>query len=110
MVPDFRVDALVEAARAVPRAAVGHRGSAELKLSDAELRSVVDALVAAGRFGRRGHRVWLHGHLPSLDAETRERIDRLLDARSGRRCTAARGGRGPVGHSAAADRAAAAIR
>jgi len=30
MAADFRVDALVDAARAVPRAAAGHRGSAEL--------------------------------------------------------------------------------
>jgi hypothetical protein len=79
MAADFRVDALVDAARAVPRAAAGHRGSVELTLTDAELRGVVDALVSAGRLERRGHRVRLRGQLPQLDAEMRARVDRLLD-------------------------------
>jgi hypothetical protein len=79
MAPDFRVDALVDAARAVPRAAAGHRGSAELALTDAELRSIVDDLVHAGRLERRGHRVRLRDLRPSLDAETRRRVERLLE-------------------------------
>jgi hypothetical protein len=79
MAADFRVDALVDAARAVPRAAAGHRGSAELTLTDAELRHVADALVAAGRLARRGHRVWLPDHRPQLDSEMRARVDQLLD-------------------------------
>jgi hypothetical protein len=79
MATDFRVDALVDAARAVPRASAGHRGSAELAMSDAELRAVVDALVAAGRIERRGHRVRLRDYRPVFDPETRERVDRLLE-------------------------------
>ena len=79
MAADFRVDALVDAGRAVPRAAAGHRGSAALVLTDAELRSVVDALVASGRMERRGHRVRLRDHEPAFDAETRQRVDRLLE-------------------------------
>jgi hypothetical protein len=78
MVPDVRLDAVVQAARATPRAAAGHRGSAELTLTDAELRSVLDALVASGRLARRGHRVRLRDHRPQLDVEMRERVDRLL--------------------------------
>jgi hypothetical protein len=78
MVPDFRVDAVIEAARAVPRATTGHRGSAELTLADAELQAVIDALVAGGRIGRRGHRVWLRGQRPEVDPETRQRVDQLL--------------------------------
>ncbi|HEX3218893.1 MAG TPA: hypothetical protein VHU77_02525 [Candidatus Limnocylindria bacterium] len=76
---DFRVDALVDAARAVPRAASGHRGSAALVLTDAELRSVVEELVASGRMERHGHRVRLRNHQPAFDAETRQRVDRLMD-------------------------------
>ena len=79
MVPDFRLDAVVSAARAVPRAAAGHRGSTELTLTDAELRSVLDALVRTGRVVRRGHRVSLRDNEPRLDEEMRERVDRLLD-------------------------------
>jgi hypothetical protein len=79
LVPDFRVDALVDAARTVPRAAAGHRGSVELTLSDAELRSVVDVLVDAGRLQRRGHRVRLRDHQPRLDGEMRARVEQLLD-------------------------------
>src|SRR6185437_13578639 len=79
MAADFRVDALVDAARAVPRATAGHRGSVELTLTDAQLRDVVDALVAAGQLARRSHRVWLRGHRPQLDGEMQARVDRLLD-------------------------------
>jgi len=78
MVPDFRVDAVIEAARAVPRATAGHRGSAELTSTDVELRAVMDGLVAGGRVARRGHRVWLRGQRPQLDPEMRQRVDQLL--------------------------------
>jgi hypothetical protein len=78
MAADFRVDAVVEAARAVPRAPSGHRGSTELRLSDADLRTVVDALVSAGRFSRRGHRVRLADHQPTLERADRERVEQLL--------------------------------
>jgi hypothetical protein len=79
MARDFRVDTVVEAARAVPRAAAGHRGSVVLVLTDDELRAVVDELVRAGRVERRGHRIRLREHRPALDPETRERVNRLLD-------------------------------
>jgi hypothetical protein len=79
MVPDFRLDAVVDAARTVPRAPSGHRGSADLTLTDAELRAVITALVGAGRLGQRGHRVWLHGQRPQLDAQMRDRVDQLLN-------------------------------
>ncbi|HET7520485.1 MAG TPA: hypothetical protein VFK61_02980, partial [Candidatus Limnocylindria bacterium] len=79
MAPDFRVDALVEAARAVPGATAGHRGGTPLTLTDGELRAIVDELVAARRFTRRGHRVQLAGQRPALDPDARERVDRLLD-------------------------------
>jgi hypothetical protein len=78
MAADFRVDAVIEAARAVPRAPSGHRGGAELTLSDADLRSVVDALVASGRFSRRGHRVRLANHQPALQPADRDRVEQLL--------------------------------
>ncbi|HEX6654596.1 MAG TPA: hypothetical protein VF153_00120 [Candidatus Limnocylindria bacterium] len=78
MVPDFRLDAVVAAARAVPRAAAGHRGSAELTVSDAQLRAVMDALVASGRVARVGHRVSLRDYQPRLDPNLRDRVDRLL--------------------------------
>jgi hypothetical protein len=78
LVADFRVDAVVEAARAVPRAAPGHRGSVVLALTDAELRDVLDGLVRAGRIRRRGHRVRVAGQPPALDAESQARVDRLL--------------------------------
>jgi hypothetical protein len=49
-----------------------------LTLADAELQAVIDALVAGGRVGRRGHRVWLRGQRPEVDPETRQRVDQLL--------------------------------
>ena len=79
MVADFRVDAVIQAARAVPRAAPGHRGSAELTASDAELRAVVDALVRSGRIDREGHRIRLPDQRAAVDAQMQERVDRLLD-------------------------------
>jgi hypothetical protein len=79
MKPDFRVDALMAAAREASRAAPGHRGAAPLELGDSALLGVVDGLVSAGKLARRGHRVRLAGHRPSLDPQQRERVDRLLD-------------------------------
>jgi hypothetical protein len=79
MKPDFRVDALMAAARVAPRASAGHRGSASLELDDPTLLSVVAALVSAGKLVRRGHRVRLADYRPKLDPELRERVERLLD-------------------------------
>jgi hypothetical protein len=77
---DLRVDTLVAELRAAePRRASGHRGALPLSLSDADLRGVVDGLVASGLMLRRGHRVRLADHAPPLDPIMRDRIDRLLD-------------------------------
>ena len=67
--------------RSVPRSLAAcrtHRGRQPLTLSDAELRSVVDGMVAAGALLRTGHRVQLPDGRPSLDPVMRERVDRLL--------------------------------
>lgn len=79
MQADVRVDTLLAAARSAPRPATGHRGATELTLDDDALRAVVDDLVASGTLARRGHRVWIPGHQPSMDAEMRERVDRLME-------------------------------
>jgi hypothetical protein len=79
MKPDVRVDALLVAVRAAPRPAPGHRGAAPLDLDDSALMAVIDGLVTGEQLVRRGHRVALAGHQPSLDPELRERVDRLLD-------------------------------
>ncbi len=79
MAADVRVDTVVGAVRATPRAAPGHRGSAPLALDDAGVRRVIDGMVAAGALVRRGHRVRLPQHRPRLDPVMRERADRLLD-------------------------------
>jgi hypothetical protein len=47
-------------------------------LTDAELRSVVDGMVAAGALLRTGHRVQLPDAGQSLDPIMRERVDQLL--------------------------------
>lgn len=76
---DVRVDTLVAETRAAePRGASGHRGSLPLAVSDADLRAVVDGLVASEALVRRGHRVRLADHAPGLDPIMRERVDRLL--------------------------------
>jgi hypothetical protein len=79
MKPDFRVDAVLAVVRSVPRAAPGHRGAARLELDDPALLEVVDGLVARGALARRGHRVRLPDHKVRLDAQLRERVERLLD-------------------------------
>jgi hypothetical protein len=76
---DIRVDALVGELRAgEPVRATGHRGRQPLTLTDGELRSVVDGMVAAGALLRSGHRVQLPDGAPSLDPIMRERVDQLL--------------------------------
>lgn len=78
---DVRVDALVRELHAgQPGRATGHRGRQPLTLSDGELRSVVDGMVAAGALQRTGHRVQLPGAGPSLDPVMRERVALLLAA------------------------------
>jgi len=77
--PDLRVDTLVGELRAAePHRASGHRGRQPLELSDGQLRSVVDRMVATGTLVRTGHRVQIPDAGPSLDPIMRERVDRLL--------------------------------
>ena len=76
---DVRVDTLVGELRAgEPGRATGHRGRQPLLLTDGQLRSVVDGMVAAGTLLRSGHRVQLPDGAPSLDPIMRERVDQLL--------------------------------
>ena len=78
--PDVRVDALIEAARAVPAGrAPGHRGAERLLLDDRAMLDVIDEMAQAGQLVRTGRRVRLPEHQPTLDAEMRARVDRLLD-------------------------------
>jgi len=76
---DVRVDTLVGELRAgEPGRATGHRGRQPLTLTDGELRSVVDGMVAAGTLLRSGHRVQLPDAGHSLDPIMQERVDQLL--------------------------------
>ena len=77
---DVRVDTLVGELRAgEPGRASGHRGRQPLLLTDGQLRSVVDGMVARGTLQRSGHRVQLpDGAAASLDPIMRERVDQLL--------------------------------
>jgi hypothetical protein len=76
---DLRVDTLVSELRdAEPGRPSGHRGQGPIKLSDGELRGVVDGLVAAGTLLRSGHRVRLPDAAPPLDPVMRQRVDELL--------------------------------
>ncbi|MEO8251014.1 MAG: hypothetical protein ABI978_00135 [Chloroflexota bacterium] len=78
---DLRVDNLVAELRAAePSRATGHRGQRPLSLSDADLRGVVDDMVAAGILRRQGHRVRLADGPAVLDPIMRDRVDRLIDA------------------------------
>ena len=77
--PDIRVDALLAELRAAePSGRSQHRGRQPLTLSDADLRTVVDAMVRSGTLGRRGHRVRLPDQGPWLEPAMQERVDRLL--------------------------------
>ena len=76
---DVRVDTLVGELRAgEPARATSHRGRQPLMLTDGELRSVVDGMVATGMLLRSGHRVQLPTGAPALDPIMRERVDQLL--------------------------------
>ncbi len=77
--PDFRVDSLIEAARAVPAGrSPRHRGAERLLLDDRQMLEVVEALARAGRVVQEGRRIRLAERAPSLDGEMRERVDRLV--------------------------------
>lgn len=77
---DVRVDRLVAEVRAAePSRPSSHRGRQPLTLSDAQLRSVVDELVASGALHRTGHRVSLSSRGPALDPTTGERLARLME-------------------------------
>jgi hypothetical protein len=79
MRPDLRVDSLVAEARAAePARPSRHRGRQPLTLTDAELRAVVDGLVASGALLRSGHRVRLTASEPTLEPIMGERVDRLM--------------------------------
>jgi hypothetical protein len=85
---DVRVDTLVGELRAgEPGQATGHRGRQPVKLTDGELRSVVDGMVVAGTLLRSGHRVRLPDAGRSLDPIMRERLDQLLITLSARGAT-----------------------
>jgi hypothetical protein len=76
---DLRVDTLVQELRdAEPAGRTAHRGQAPIILTDAELRAVVDGMVADGTLLRTGHRVRLPDAQSALDPVMRERVDRLL--------------------------------
>lgn len=77
--PDVRVDRLIGDLRAAdPSRPSAHRGRQPLTLTDGELRTVVDELVASGALLRLGHRVRLAGRAPALDPVMDERVRRLL--------------------------------
>ena len=77
--PDVRIDPLIAELRAAePSRPTHHRGQQELTLTDAQLRAVVDGLVASGALLRDGHRVRLVDGPPALDPAMRERVDQLM--------------------------------
>jgi hypothetical protein len=78
---DLRIDALVARVRAAAarRPPSRHRGSTPLTLDDADLRRVIDDLVADGRLVRRGRRIGLADASPGLDPEMDDRVRRLLE-------------------------------
>jgi len=77
--PDLRVDSLVAEARAdEPPRPSRHRGRQSLTLTNAELRAVVDELVASGAVLRSGHRVRLSASEPELEPIMGERVHRLM--------------------------------
>jgi len=77
---DVRVDTLVAELRAAePARASWHRGRQPLTLNDADLRGVLEGMVASGTLLREGHRVRLPEPGPALDPIMRERVDLLLE-------------------------------
>jgi hypothetical protein len=77
--PDLRVDTLVADMRAAePVRGRGHRGRQPVILVDADLRRVVDEMVATGALLRRGHRVRLPDSGAGLDPIMRGRVDELM--------------------------------
>jgi hypothetical protein len=78
---DLRMDSLVARVReaAGRRPPSRHRGSTPLELDDADLRRVVDDLVADGRLVRRGRRIGLADATPGLDPEMDARVRQLLE-------------------------------
>jgi hypothetical protein len=75
---DVRADALIATLRDPGGRPASHRGATPLTLSDAELRSVLDDLVARGEVLRDGRRVWLAGEAAGLEGEARRQADALL--------------------------------
>lgn len=78
---DLRIDALVARVRAAAarRPPSRHRGATPLTLEDADLRRVIDDLVADGRLVRRGRRIGMADASPGLDPEMDDRVRRLLE-------------------------------
>lgn len=78
---DLRLDALVSRVRAAAgrRPPPRHRGAQPLALDDADLRRVIDDLVADGRLVRNGRRIRLPEATPGLDPEMEERVGKLLE-------------------------------
>jgi hypothetical protein len=85
LAPGLRTDALIARVRALPDDSrpASHRGAGHLLLDDAELREVVDSLVAEGKVVRMGRRLSLPEHAPALGGEMGERVERLLETLRG---------------------------
>ncbi len=77
---DLRMDSLVARVRvaAAQRPPSRHRGGAKLALEEAELRRVIDDLVADGRLTRTGRRIRLADATPGMDPEMERRVMALM--------------------------------
>ncbi|HUH17166.1 MAG TPA: hypothetical protein VMM85_04390 [Methylomirabilota bacterium] len=77
---DLRMDGLVARVRvaAAKRPPSRHRGGANLELEEAELRRVIDDLVADGRLTRTGRRIRLADATPGMDPEMERRVMALM--------------------------------
>lgn len=77
---DLRMDGLVARVRvaAAQRPPSRHRGGAKLELEEAELRRVIDDLVADGRLTRTGRRIRLAEATPGMDPEMERRVMALM--------------------------------
>lgn len=77
---DLRMDSLVARVRvaAAQRPPSRHRGGAKLELEEAELRRVIDDLVADGRLTRTGRRIRLAEATPGMDPEMERRVMALM--------------------------------